>query len=174
MSPSFCRPASSALVLGVLAGGPVQHESTSPHAQVHCIVRFVGEAPPARVVTVDKDVQHCGASLEDTALRIRDGCVAGAIVWLHQEPFREPLSAAATAEIRLEPRSCRLEPRVQTARVGTRHCGPLVRRRHPRPARDLVERPVAAAADTSLVQRTDVETGRAGAAFNHGRVTLTH
>lgn len=113
-------PAPSVLVLGLLAGGPPQLPSTSPYAQVHCTVRFVGEPPPARILAVDKDVHHCGASLEDTALRVRAQRVEGAVVWLQRDVPLEPAVTRTPVEVRLEPRSCRLEPRVQATLVGTR------------------------------------------------------
>jgi len=86
---------------------------------VHCVIRLRGEMPALPQVLVDKNVEHCGKTLEDPVLLVRDGRVARAVVWMDCEGGHPESGAGAAGEVQLETRGCLMEPRVQTARVGT-------------------------------------------------------
>lgn len=108
----------AALALWALALQPLERR-TSSLAQVHCTVRLVGTPPPERIVAVDKDVEHCGSALRDNDLLLSGNAVAGAVVWLQGAPGAT-LPAGEAGETRIATQSCRMEPRVQAARVGSR------------------------------------------------------
>lgn len=85
---------------------------------LHCRVRLRGSAPPPPRIHPDKNVEHCGASLEDPVLLVSDGGIENAVVWVAL-----PGRAAATVEGGervLTNKGCQMEPRIQTARPGVR------------------------------------------------------
>lgn len=111
----------AALVVLCTAGDPAP-PATRPGGTggVRCVVRLRDAAPPLPRITPDKDVPHCGGSLEDPVLLVRDGRVANAVVWLDGESAPASASMEPAREIELRARGCLLEPRIQVARTGVR------------------------------------------------------
>lgn len=98
-------------------------------------VRVAGDVPADTVVRVTMDQSVCGSELADNSITVRDGRLAGVVVWLADIRAGRPLPARRRHEvINVE---CRLEPRVQAVAVG----GTLnVRNSDPLPQRTLVRR----------------------------------
>src|SRR5262245_35737363 len=86
--------------------GPRQRPSKGETGAVHCVIRLRGEMPPPPQVLVDKNVEHCGKTLEDPVLLVRDGRVARAVVWLDCGGGHPESAAGAAGEVRLEAHGC--------------------------------------------------------------------
>ncbi|QDU66955.1 cupredoxin domain-containing protein [Engelhardtia mirabilis] len=110
------------LVVGCGAGDAVEPavvraEAPLGRGSLRCEVRLVGEAPDAPLIVADKNVEHCGAELRDPVLRVQGGRIADAVVSV--DPG-EQVAAGEALHLDLRSAGCLLEPRVQTAPVGSR------------------------------------------------------
>lgn len=136
------RPLTLPLLLATLAGcapdvgaggeGNAPENATStaaappPSGTVVVAVSLRGGAPEPAVIVADKDVPHCGAELFDTALLAAGERLIDAVAWIElpsAESATEDRGAIGdTPEPRaltIGSRGCLLQPRVQTAPVGS-------------------------------------------------------
>ncbi len=83
-------------------------------------VSLATQAPEAPVVVVDRNPEHCGASLEDPVLLVGPkGGVQNAVVWIECAVTPEG-SADELEDAKVTGEKCLMHPRVQAVRVGTR------------------------------------------------------
>lgn len=109
--PSGRRWSFGVLLLAAILASPALLRAQS--GSVSGSVTLDGEPPTGDPVRVTSDQRYCGDSLPQRGVRVRDGAVADAVVWLEgasgeTQPRRR----------RLLNRGCRFVPRVLAAAVG--------------------------------------------------------
>lgn len=97
----------------------VQDLPGEPQPGLWCRVELAVDPPSPPRIRIDKDVEHCGATLEDPVLLVRGRAVENAVAWIEladdlPRPPHDP------GEVELKTSGCQLRPRIQAARVGDR------------------------------------------------------
>lgn len=103
-------------VIAPLPAPYVERDSLGPTGRLTGQVRVAGTPTADTTVRPLLDTAVCGETLVDTTLRVRDGAVGDALVWLADVGAGKPLPLRRRYEAVAE--DCRLTPRVQGVVAG--------------------------------------------------------